>query len=98
MAEILARAGNHFSHLLHHIVYSFPSPNNTYSGGTDDAQAGGDSSHSGLQAFEGMMDEPGEPRALAGGIGPLSFVGSGYGVMLVLMVCFSCALITVVLR
>lgn len=33
-----------------------------------------------------MVQQPSEHRALAGGIGPLTFVGSGYGVMLVLMV------------
>lgn len=33
-----------------------------------------------------LIEEPGEPKALAGGIGPLSFAGSGYGIMLVLTV------------
>lgn len=33
-----------------------------------------------------FIEEPGEPKALAGGIGPLSFAGSGYGVMLVITV------------
>jgi hypothetical protein len=33
-----------------------------------------------------FIEEPGEPKAIAGGIGPLSFAGSGYGIMLVLTV------------
>lgn len=33
-----------------------------------------------------FIEEPGEPKALAGGVGPVSFAGSGYGIMLVLTV------------
>ena len=91
MAALVATVGNHFSHLLHHLVYSFPSPNTTFFGqsilhdvNTGLSEAGrGQASGSSL---EEMVKEPGEPRALAGGVGPLSFVGSGYGVMLILMV------------
>jgi hypothetical protein len=36
--------------------------------------------------LEDMLSEPGESRALAGGVGPLSFAGSGYGVTLVIVV------------
>ncbi len=89
MAAILARAGAHVSLLLHHLVFSFPSPNTTFPGDTfgSAGQNGKNKSDFGImEGLEGLVDEPGEPRALAGGVGPLSFVGSGYGVMLVLMV------------
>jgi hypothetical protein len=36
--------------------------------------------------LNGLIAEPGESRAMANGVGPLSFAGSGYGVMLVLTV------------
>jgi hypothetical protein len=35
---------------------------------------------------EGLPEQPGEVRAIAGGVGPLSFAGSGYGLMLIFMV------------
>nr|XP_031864077.1 uncharacterized protein CI109_000721 [Kwoniella shandongensis]KAA5531149.1 hypothetical protein CI109_000721 [Kwoniella shandongensis] len=38
-----------------------------------------------MSALDEMINEPGETRALAAGVGPMSFAGSGYGVMLVLM-------------
>ena len=96
----LQQLGNHFSTILHHLVYSFPSPNSTNASATAYEPVRGakdDGGHGGLSGLQEMITEPGEPRALAGGVGPLSFVGSGYGVTLVLMVsvwhllaCLSC--------
>jgi hypothetical protein len=61
-----------------------PSPDND----TDPGMAA--LKHSGGQAtLSDLIEEPGEPRALAGGIGPLSFAGSGYGVTLVITVSLS---------
>ncbi len=74
---ILATVGNHLSQLLHSLIYAFPSPTNSTL-----ANVQLDSSKS----LVDLISEPGEPKALAGGIGPLSFAGSGYGVMLVIMV------------
>ncbi|KAK6910727.1 hypothetical protein I203_104759 [Kwoniella mangroviensis CBS 8507] len=77
---MLTAMGSRLSHLLHHFIFSLPSPNNTTSLDFKSGRASGDDAR-----LEELFDEPGEGRALAGGIGPLSFVGSGYGVLLVLM-------------
>ncbi|WVF72869.1 hypothetical protein IAT40_007687 [Kwoniella sp. CBS 6097] len=73
--------GSRVSHLLHQLVFSFPTPAN----GTSPSTFGKQGSSETTAALDEFFDEPGESRALAGGVGPLSFVGSGYGVMLVLM-------------
>ena len=86
---ILNTIGNHFSHILHNLIFSFPSPNGTSPdvlSTPDHLDPIIDGIEAGMSSLDGMMREPGEPRALAGGVGPLSFVGSGYGVMLILMV------------
>ena len=95
---ILQRVSRHFSAALHHLVYSFPSPNITDptlsaesplpgeslpSGGVGGVERGLDAK---MMDLGDPLGEPGEGRAFAGGIGPLSFAGSGYGVTLVLMV------------
>ncbi|WWC71506.1 uncharacterized protein I206_105464 [Kwoniella pini CBS 10737] len=74
---MLTAMGSRLSHILHQLVFSLPSPNN----GTDSLDSiGHDSSDQ-----EALFVEPGEGKAFAGGIGPLSFVGSGYGILLVIM-------------
>lgn len=84
--SVFAVVSSRVSRLLHQLVYSFPTPNRTIS-----AQSAADPSI-GMQlpnakhGAEDLLSEPGESRALAGGIGPLSFAGSGYGIMLVIMV------------
>ena len=89
---LLQRVGRQVSVYLHDLVFSFPSPNVTdptlsapypVPGGAipglqEDTHAGS-SGHA-------FMDEPGEPKAFANGVGPLSFVGSGYGFTLLLVV------------
>jgi hypothetical protein len=92
---ILATVGNHFSQLLHDFVFSFPSPGNITvgpfkfqrSGDWSDIEGGvGGEGAAGDGAFENLVNEPGETRALAHGVGALSFAGSGYGICLVLTV------------
>ncbi|KAK8854727.1 hypothetical protein IAR55_003466 [Kwoniella newhampshirensis] len=77
---VFARIGDRLSHMLHHVIFSFPSPGNetelVHDRGSRVAK---------MSAFDEMINEPGETRALAAGVGPMSFAGSGYGVMLVLM-------------
>ena len=89
MSLLAVLANNRFSEFLHHFVYSFPSPNMT-TGYTDadstTGQAKGAVDHASSLGNDGIITEPGEPMAFAGGVGPLSFAGSGYGVMLILMV------------
>ncbi|ORX38441.1 hypothetical protein BD324DRAFT_645064 [Kockovaella imperatae] len=87
---ILGRVGNRISHALHQLVFSFPSPNSTEQAfseahETSSGTAGKSDHATAAQMMNSIVDEPGETRALAGGIGPLSFAGSGYGVTLVLM-------------
>ena len=83
--SVFAAASSRFSQLLHHIVYSFPSPNSTVSADTAANPSPGMQLPNAKNGVD-MFSEPGESRALAGGIGPLSFAGSGYGMMLVIMV------------
>jgi hypothetical protein len=77
---ILSQLGQKLSQGLHAAVYSMPSPDDHYDHGIPSSEMGGKTTLSDL------IEEPGEPKALAGGIGPLSFAGSGYGIMLVLTV------------
>ncbi|WWD19129.1 hypothetical protein CI109_103587 [Kwoniella shandongensis] len=77
---IFARIGDRLSRVLHHVIFSFPSPSNE----TYPVHEGGAGSGK-MSALDEMINEPGETRALAAGVGPMSFAGSGYGVMLVLM-------------
>ena len=82
--SVFAAASSRFSRLLHQLVYSLPSPDRTIPGSSaPDPSTGLQVPKQGLEEF---LNEPGESRALAGGIGPLSFAGSGYGIMLVMMV------------
>jgi len=84
------RFSERFSQILHHVVFSFPSSKAT------GLNAGLDGNHEyeasytrgDVEELNEAFKEPGESRALAGGIGPLSFAGSGYGVMLILMVSY----------
>jgi hypothetical protein len=87
---VLATLSSHLSALLHNVIFSFPSPENrtmpTMTATELQAmeeQAGQNTLFPGLAK---MVQQPSEQRALASGIGPLTFVGSGYGIMLVLMV------------
>ncbi|EIW68248.1 hypothetical protein TREMEDRAFT_32301 [Tremella mesenterica DSM 1558] len=66
---LLATVGNHLSHLLHQFVFAFPTPTNS------------STANAPVPLFAPKIDV----GAIAGGIGPLTFAGSGYGVMLVLM-------------
>lgn len=83
----LATVGNHLSQALHHLIYSFPSNASAISA----PNAAPDGSSKGVAS---MSPDGGSrssrtndfQRALEGGVGPLSFMGSGYGVILVLMV------------
>ncbi|WVR07545.1 hypothetical protein IAU60_004587 [Kwoniella sp. DSM 27419] len=77
---MLTAMSSRLSRVLHRLVFSFPSPSNDTSPTPTGPSQGSDTT-----LLDGLFDEPGESRALAGGVGPLSFVGSGYGVMLVLM-------------
>lgn len=89
---LLARVGNHFSQLLHHLIYSFPSPHNGTELEWDDGNdvGYGDATNSTgantTMRIAKFLAEPGEDKAFAQGVGPLSFFGSGYGVTLVLIV------------
>jgi hypothetical protein len=77
---ILSRFGQRISEALHTAIYSMPTPeDHNHSGMIHNDMGGGTS-------LSDLIEEPGEPKALAGGIGPLSFAGSGYGIMLVLTV------------
>lgn len=78
---LLSDVGERISLWLHDVIYSMPSPDNL----TDVTSTQFDDA-TGKTKLSDLIDEPGEPKALAGGIGPLSFAGSGYGVMLVLTV------------
>ena len=77
---ILSQFGQKISEALHTAIYSMPSPDNHHDldMATDDLSRG--------TTLSDYIEEPGEPKAIAGGIGPLSFAGSGYGIMLVLTV------------
>jgi len=77
---ILSQFGQKISEALHTAIYSMPSPDNHHDSdmATDDFGRG--------TTLSDYIEEPGEPKAIAGGIGPLSFAGSGYGIMLVLTV------------
>lgn len=77
---ILSQLGQKLSEGLHAAIYSMPTPDDQYERGVQPGDMGGKTTLSDL------IEEPGEPKALAGGIGPLSFAGSGYGIMLVLTV------------
>ena len=81
---ILSEVGQRISLWLHEVIYSMPSPGNrTLNVGVtpnDDAE----DIHARLAD---LIEERGETKALAGGIGPMSFAGSGYGFMLVITVC-----------
>lgn len=87
---LLATLSSHFSALLHNVIFSFPSPGNSTSVDESEIRAQLlDEIAVNNTLFPGMarmVQQPSEHRALAGGIGPLTFVGSGYGVTLVLMV------------
>lgn len=84
---VLATLSSHLSSILHTVIFSFPTPENgTVANMTSeqlDEELGKNVLFSGMAK---MVQQPSEHRALASGIGPLTFVGSGYGVMLVLMV------------
>ncbi|KAL7422567.1 hypothetical protein Q5752_003215 [Cryptotrichosporon argae] len=84
------------SRLLHSLVFSFPSPSNasapspfapdTEAAPSADAPAAPHAARSfATVSGSSLLTEPGETRALASGVGPLSFMGSGYGVTLVVM-------------
>lgn len=91
MPGALAALSSRFSSLLHTVIFSFPTPSNTTAVDQLSAaelqvmedQAGKDAI---FPAVARMVQQPSEHRAMAAGIGPLTFVGSGYGVMLVVMV------------
>lgn len=84
MMTVLSVIGERISLWLHEVIYSMPSPDNhTLNAGVPSYDDAGNS-HTKLSD---LIEEPGEPKALAGGIGPLSFAGSGYGIMLVITVC-----------
>ncbi|KAK4687990.1 hypothetical protein P7C73_g2137, partial [Tremellales sp. Uapishka_1] len=85
-----AAVGTRISQLLHSLVYSLPSPYNSTSNTTSDAKG-----YSTLSSLDDMGLEQGETKALAGGVGPLSFAGSGYGVMLVVMMALFLSVIIV---
>ena len=80
---ILSDLGQRISLWLHEVIYSMPSPDNRTLAASMASYDDDGNSHTKLSD---LIEEPGEPKALAGGIGPLSFAGSGYGVMLVLTV------------
>ena len=81
---ILSDLGQRISLWLHDVIYSMPSPDNrTLHVGAPSYDEAGNS----YTKLSDLIEEPGEPKALAGGIGPLSFAGSGYGLMLVITVC-----------
>lgn len=77
---ILSQFGQRISEALHTAIYSMPTPEDHHESGMTSSSMGGGT------ALSDLIEEPGEPKALAGGIGPLSFAGSGYGIMLVLTV------------
>jgi hypothetical protein len=89
-----AAASERVSRLLHTVVFRMPSPSNISSSGdalaeanltaADVAAAAAEAESMGIAAI--AIPDLGASRALAAGFGPLSFVGSGYGVMLVLTV------------
>lgn len=96
---MLATVGTYVSSLLHQVVFGFPSSSNeTTSTTVGDHVASASIEAMGGDGMDGFSDmsaarrelvdlmEPGEARALMAGIGPPSFFGSGYGVVLVLMV------------
>jgi hypothetical protein len=74
--RVLAAASSRLSYMLHHVIYAFPSPNTARPPG-DEPPA---------HNHHDDADLSGEARAMAAGIGPLSFAGSTYGIILVLMV------------
>lgn len=74
-ARVLAAASSRLSYMLHHLIYAFPSPNAARPHGAEPPAHNHDDA--------GLT---GEARAMAAGIGPLSFAGSTYGIILVLMV------------
>lgn len=89
VARMGAATGDRLSNLLHTLVFSLPTPDNvTGSAANATTNATGTPVPTGISVKE--LDsglDPGVSRALATGtVGPLSFVGSGYGMMLVVMV------------
>lgn len=73
-AGTLSLASAQVSAFLHRFVYAFPSPSNSRT--RHDASFGVDLPD----------DAPGDVKAIAAGVGPLTFAGSTYGIILVLMV------------
>lgn len=84
----LARLGTRVSQVLHHLIYSFPTPDNVTLFEWDDEDVTGGNSTDGntTMRIARYLAEPGEDKAFAQGVGPLSFFGSGYGVMLIFIV------------
>jgi hypothetical protein len=78
---LLSKFGVRVSQWLHEAIFSMPSPDHDTNPGMAEVNDLG-----GRSTLADLIDEPGEPRAIAGGIGPLSFAGSGYGITLVLTV------------
>jgi hypothetical protein len=93
---LLARLGHYTSKALDSLIFSFPSPTAAANATEDD-----DSFSTTMLRFLGLEQdralpgqergaaidlEPGEMNAIAGGVGPFSFLTGGYGVILILMV------------
>nr|XP_018261547.1 uncharacterized protein I303_05985 [Kwoniella dejecticola CBS 10117]OBR83705.1 hypothetical protein I303_05985 [Kwoniella dejecticola CBS 10117] len=76
---MLTAMGSRLSQLLHQLIFSLPSP------GGNGTEPLGSAGKNGSVDTNDLFQEPGEGKAFAGGVGPLSFVGSGYGVLLVIM-------------
>jgi hypothetical protein len=75
---LLAAMGNYLSRALDSVIFAFPSHRNgSVAVNTQTPSA---------SELDDMFSMPGDAKALAGGVGPLSFAGSGYGVTLILMV------------
>ncbi|KAL1413561.1 hypothetical protein Q8F55_001335 [Vanrija albida] len=86
----LDAASARLSRALHSLVFSFPSPSATASSSARNTTAAAAPKlpanvTDAVNSTDPLLSQPGEPRAWAGGVGPLSFAGSGYGVVLIII-------------
>ena len=93
---LFTRLGQYTSKALDSFVFSFPSPHSKDNTTEESSMSSSLLRFFGLEQDQhayrppanvpGLDLEPGEMNAIAGGVGPFTFLAGGYGVILILMV------------